>query len=493
MDEQTTELLRTQVGRFFRARWWLVVLVSAMLLVPCFWHRRIEAGDLPSHVYNAWLAQLVEKGEAPGLYTVHQWNNVLYDVALLEVGKVAGLAAAEKIVVSASVLIFFWGAFALLSAASGRSPWHLVPCVAMLSYGYTFNMGFFNFYVSLGLAFFSLAILWRGRGVEQLAGLVLAPVVLLAHPIGLLWLAGAVAYVRLSERIPGWHRFVLPVAAVVGLEFVHWYLPRHYEVNWREAPFYWFNGADQLGLFGMRYAVLARFAFFFGVACFAWDVVQRKKDARWWRERRLLFEMYFIAVCATALLPENMHMPFYAGWIGLLVSRLTTITAVLGLCVMACLQPRKWHLAGFAACAAVFFSFLYQDTAMLNRMEEQAEGIVSGLPYGRRVTPMLWAPEGWRVAYIGHLVDRACIGHCFSYSNYEPSSGQFRIRVRPGSPVVTDSSDAAEDMEGGEYVVQKKDLPLTQIYQCDETLTRLCARELKAGEKTGLMDEDAPE
>jgi len=39
--------------------------ISALMVVPCWWHRRIEAGDLASHVYNAWLAQLIEKGQAP--------------------------------------------------------------------------------------------------------------------------------------------------------------------------------------------------------------------------------------------------------------------------------------------------------------------------------------------------------------------------------------------------------------------------------------------
>ena len=40
-------------------------LLSVVLIVPCEWHRRIEAGDLGSHVYNAWLASLV-KGIGPG-------------------------------------------------------------------------------------------------------------------------------------------------------------------------------------------------------------------------------------------------------------------------------------------------------------------------------------------------------------------------------------------------------------------------------------------
>ena len=70
----------------------------------------------------------------------------------------------------------------------------------------------------------------------------------------------------------------------------------------------------------------------------------------------------------------------------------------------------------------------------------------------------IWAPSDSRVSFIGHIVDRACIGHCFSYANYEPSSGQFRIRVRPGSPVVSASDDDTEDMQAGEYEVQDEDL-----------------------------------
>src|ERR1700749_2695856 len=85
---------------FVRAKKWLIVAISIAMIVPCFWHRRIEAGDLGSHVYNAWLAQLIEKGQAPGLYIVRQWNNVLFDWLLLHTANIAGFAAAEKIIVS---------------------------------------------------------------------------------------------------------------------------------------------------------------------------------------------------------------------------------------------------------------------------------------------------------------------------------------------------------------------------------------------------------
>src|ERR1700674_1877891 len=77
---------------------WRVLVASALMIIPCLWHRRIEAGDLASHVYNAWLEQQIGKWQATGLYIVHQWNNVLCDLALLHLGNLFGLAAAEKIV-----------------------------------------------------------------------------------------------------------------------------------------------------------------------------------------------------------------------------------------------------------------------------------------------------------------------------------------------------------------------------------------------------------
>src|SRR5258708_13444045 len=153
----SSEFVLWSAARFLRQHAVASVLISILLLVPCFWHARIQAGDLGSHVYNAWLAQLIERHQAPGLTLVRQWDNVLFDVLLLKAGNFAGLVAAEKIVISFAVLIFFWSCFAFLAELSGRRPWPLIPCLAMLAYGYVFHMGFVNFYLSLGLARFAVA------------------------------------------------------------------------------------------------------------------------------------------------------------------------------------------------------------------------------------------------------------------------------------------------------------------------------------------------
>src|SRR5208282_5516148 len=65
-----------------REYWLRFVAISAVVLVPCVWHHHLEAGDVPSHLYNAWLANLIAKGQLPGLFLVRQWNNVLFDIAV---------------------------------------------------------------------------------------------------------------------------------------------------------------------------------------------------------------------------------------------------------------------------------------------------------------------------------------------------------------------------------------------------------------------------
>jgi hypothetical protein len=487
----TSEPTQSAAGmQFLREKKWLIFVISMTIIVPCLWHRRIEAGDLASHVYNAWLAQLIEKGQAPGLYLVRQWNNVLFDWTLQHVANVAGFAAAEKIVVSACVLVFFWGVFALVAAASGQPPWFLTPCIAMLAYGFSFNMGFLNYYLSVGLASFSLASLWRGRGLERLVGLLLVPVVLLAHPLGFVCLVGTALYALLWTKLPKWWNWAVLPVAVVALFVVRWYLAHRvqFPVDWSDTPFYLLNGADQLALYGQRYVWLAWAAALFGIVSFVFQTRASRDDKDALKLLILPLQLYFVAICATALLPEDLRPSLYGGWIGLLVFRLTTISAIFGLCVLACLKPKKWQFAGFLAVAIVFFVFLYQDTKALNRMESNAEKLFSELPYGTRVIPTIGAPDNSRVQFIGHLVDRACIGRCFTYSNYEPSSGQFRVRARKGSPVATDSADDSSDMEGGSYKVQATDLPLVQIYQCDEDdPTRLCLHSLAEGETTGQV------
>ena len=73
-------------ARFVRDSWPILVPISIVLILPCFWHRHIEANDLGSHTYNAWLVHLIRQERAPGLWVKHIWDNVLFDWMLSGVG-----------------------------------------------------------------------------------------------------------------------------------------------------------------------------------------------------------------------------------------------------------------------------------------------------------------------------------------------------------------------------------------------------------------------
>ena len=408
--------------------------------------------------------------------------------------KLFGFVIGPKIVVAICALVFFWGVFSLAAATSGRPPWFLTPFIAMLTYGYTFNMGFFNYYLSIGLACFGLALLWRARGWDWLAGALVFVFVVLAHPIGSIWFLGAVTYVLIRRRLDGpWGLFV-PATAIALFVAAHWYLVHlaKFEINWLAKPFYLFNGADQLVVYSSRYGLIACASLGIVVIWFACECFQRSEYLTFWKPLFFLVELYVVSFCVTSLLPQDLRTGIYSAWIGLLVSRLTVISAIFALCAMSCLQPRKWALIPMAACAAVFFAFLYKDTGVINRLESHAQALTANLPYGTRVIPTLEAPPDSRIPFLGHVIDRACIGHCFSYSNYEPSSGQFRLRVRPGSPVVTASNGDSQEMEGGAYVIGSADPPLKNIYQCvPGDLTTLCIRDLAVGETPGPPEDDS--
>jgi hypothetical protein len=475
--------------RFVRTNIYSMSAISAVVIIPCLWHRHIEAGDLPSHTFNAWLASLVQQGRAPGLYLASQWYNVLFDLLLLYSAKLFGFVVGPKIVVAIAVLTFFWGVFSFVAAVSERPPWLLTPCIAMLAYGYAFNMGFFNYYLSMGLACFGLAILWKQpQRWDWLAAILLFALATLAHPIGPLWFAGVLVYMLVRKRIRWPLRLILPAAIIVIFIAGHWYLENwsDFEFSWPERPFYVFNGLDQFVLYGARYRLVAYGLLAVFIFWLASEYVHRREAPIFLSSFFLSLELYLVAFCVTSLLPQNLRGGPYSAWIGLLVSRLTIISAIFALCILSSLRSNKPAAIATLACSIFFFSLLYRDTATLNRLESRAESLTASLPFGTLVIPTLGSPSDSRIQFVHHIVDRACIGHCFTYSNYEPSSTQFRVRVSPGSPLIAYRASDAQEMEAGNYIVRASDPPVVDIYQCSPTdFTILCARHLNPGEKTG--------
>jgi hypothetical protein len=211
------------------------------------------------------------------------------------------------------------------------------------------------------------------------------------------------------------------------------------------------------------------------------DAITRRGKPDFWHAYAIPLQLYALVEVGVFLLPDGVRPANQPVALALLTGRLTSVSAVLACCLLGAMLRRKWHLLALAAIAAVFFTFLYQDTAVVNRMEAQVERLVRTLPPDQRVLGTILKPGESRVL-IQHILDRACVGYCFSYGNYEPPSRVFRVRALAGNRyAMTEASDPAS-MEEGDYTLQAKDLPAYQVYQCSEDWTKLCIRPLEEGE-----------
>jgi hypothetical protein len=458
-----------------------LVLISVLLLLPCFWHAWLVAGDFGSHLYNAWLAQLVERGQAPGLWIAGQWNNVLFDFLLSGLGRFLPFAITGKIAASTASLVFFWGAFTFVFAAIRRPPWVIVPLLAAITYGWTFQEGLFNYYLSLGLAFLALGFFWRGKGWRRITLLFLSPLIMVAHPLGFAWFVGGALYIGIVEVVPRRYHFFPVMVCVAALVGAHQFLWHHYRV---EAPAHsvtFYNGLDQL-IFTNRYLILAGALILYAVVALGLDLRARRAEPDPLVAYLIPLQLYLIVEAGVLLLPDAVFWPQFAAPTSLLTERFNLISAVLICCLLAAMNARWWHFASLSAISVTYFLFLYQDTAALNRMEQKAWQLVHTARPGEHILVTIGSPLKYRFS-TKHIVDQACLGYCFSFGNYEAPSTQFRIRAAPENRFVMTKIEQASSMERGEYVVGPQDLPASQIYQCGPTWMDLCIHALQAGER----------
>lgn len=457
-----------------------VLLISVLLLIPCFWQSRIQAGDLSSHLYNAWLATLINQGQAPGLWIEHRSNNVAFDVAMQWLLQQAGPGLAQRIPAAASVLIFGWGALAFISAIAGKNKWWFtVPVVWMATYGFFYEMGFFNFLLSFGLCLWYLTIFSRCGWRMSLAASPLLILAWIAHPFPAVWAAGMAAFLALTRNRQLRERLItlgLCVAILVAARFV---LLSRYRCRWSWEQTLLVSGADQLLIFGFKY--------FYVIAPFA--LVSILLFVRWIKTygwTKLLFaipfELWVLNAAAVLLIPNDVLFPTYAVAFGYIANRLSLPAGIMVCALLAQVPLRTYEKAAMVAIAAAFCVMMYADTRELNRWEDSVDAQIAQLPSGQRVVsalPVLYAP----VDPLWHMVDRACVGHCYSYGNYEPASRQFRVRAQEGNGIVFSKYADVYGLERAKYIVQARDLPLYLIYACHSTQWEACVRPLSAGEE----------
>jgi hypothetical protein len=432
---------------------------SVLLLVPCFWQSRLQAGDLSSHIYNAWLAELIEKGHAQGLTIVRQLTNVMFDLMLSSLFRMFGADAAQRIAVSIAVLTFVWGAFAFINALAGRRCWSLIPCIAMLAYGWVFHMGFFNFYISMGLCFWAMSMMWRLDLRGFATGVAVLALAYFAHALPVYWSCGLMAYVAVARRLSIGQRAALTAGCLCAMAIVRSVALRMAPANWSARQFATSVGIDQVWVYDTKY---------FGIGAalmFIWGLLflcRLKGGGFRDMASGVAFQMCILTAAAVFILPGAILLPGFAAMLSFIPQRMSLGVAVCVCGLIGAVPPRRFERCALVAVAVVFFAFLYRDEKALNALEDRVQEVVATLPEGERVVSAI-ADRQLRADGVTHMIDRACIGRCFSYANYEPSTKQFRIRVLGPNPIVAAHPRESARLQTGRHVVQEGDLPLYAI------------------------------
>jgi hypothetical protein len=457
------------------------VLASIVALLPCYWGAHIQAGDLASHIYNSWLAQLVEAGKLSGLVLANQATNVLFDLILSGLFRSLGPQLAQRIAVSIAVSIFIWGAFAFASVASGKRAWPVLPCIVMLAYGYVFHMGFFDFYLSLGLCFCGLAAAWDPTPKRLALAAPFFILAFVAHALAFAWGAAFLAYLVAAKYLGPQRRMQLTLAGLAGLIAARVAVSSVWPTRWAADQITLVTGADQLRVFDDKYYVLF-FALLAVWAMLLLDLIRNQGAAP--LHLRLPFQLCILSAAGVFLLPGAIQIPGYRHALVFIAERMSLGAAV---CLCALLASAKFGRLqhwSMAAVTAAFFLFLLHDERAFNAFEDRIGQVVATLPPGQRVLLGLDDDSLTRVNAVTHMIDRECIGRCYSYANYEPSTWQFRVRAIAPNPYVASDYRDSYMMQSGQYVVKPSDLPLYQVTMDDGGNVQLAS--LPAGAPNGL-------
>lgn len=457
------------------------MLFLGLVLVPCFWQERIQAGDLSSHLYNSWLALQVRSGAIHGLFIAWQSSNVAFDWLLTWLLGTFGAGPAQRIAVSLCVLVFAGGAFVFISAAADRRPWFLTPCIAVLAYGFVLHIGFFNFYLSLGICLWFLAAFWNGTAVRRAAAAPLLILAWLGHPLPVVWAAGAAAYLVIARQLSPRRQLYLLGSSLAAILVIQQFLFARFHTVWTPFQIFGATGADQAFVYGPKYLTVMS-----GLLLLWLVWLRRMLKAVGARiGQQISAQLLLLTAAGVALIPSRIDFPEYGHALVYVADRMSLPTGVLLCAVLAQARVRRAEIVALAAVAALFFGFLYADHYRENRKEDQIQLLVHReIPPRARVV-FLPDKRDLRFDPLLHVMDRVCLGYCFSYANYEPSTGLFRVRAAENNGIVVTSYKDSYQLGTGDYVVQARDLPLYQVEACQRGAQEYCVRELRAGETNG--------
>jgi hypothetical protein len=348
----------------------------------------------------------------------------------------------------------------------------------VLAYGWVFHAGFFGFYYSFGFSMWALVALCR-QGRARLAAVPLFLLAITFHALPVVWALSAAVYAWAAKRIPqrAAHRILLAVAALAAIAGLRFYLTSHFVTVWQIRQLFFATGADQVWIYDAKYLKLFGCILLLAILLL-YDLIARKGIAA--VAGGLPFQLACLTATGVLLIPVSIQLPQYQHRLTFIADRMSLATAVCCCIMLGLGNPPKALKGALMALAAVYFFFVYSDARAANRIEDRVERVLDALPPGQRVVSAV-ASRGIRLDPLGHLLDRPCAGRCFNYANYEPSTGQFRLRAIAENRIVFDKYRDSYDLQKGQYTVKARDLPLYEVYACGPE--QFCLRMLRLGDR----------
>jgi hypothetical protein len=300
-----------------------------------------------------------------------------------------------------------------------------------------------------------------------------------AHVLPVVWGVGLLAYAAIARRLRGRGQAALAAAAVAGMLALHAGLRHFTYANWRREQLSMVLGVDQAWLYDGKY----------GLAMAGLLLAQGILLLRLVRQRgpralagSVALQAAFVASAALVALPHVALLPPYSNPMSYIPDRLSLGAAICCCAVLGGAKPGRLERLTPLAAAALFFGFAWRDDAALNAFERRMEQAIAGVPSGARVISVI-DDYTLKTRPVAHTLDRVAIGRCFSYANYEPSTGQFRVRATGRNGIVAGRFEDSIALQIGNYVVGEADLPL---YAVDSDRSgNLFVRPLGAGERVG--------
>jgi hypothetical protein len=188
-----------------------------------------------------------------------------------------------------------------------------------------------------------------------------------------------------------------------------------------------------------------------------------------------------LAVCffllqgaAIFLLPYQAAVPGSPATFDLITARFSLISGVSLLGLLNFANPLKIARVASTALAVVYFGFFVHDTRSLDQLSANLDTTVRTLPAGSRVLLRgVNSPHGGAVP-VHFMLERSCIGRCYAYANFEPSTGHFRVRAVAANPYVIADNLSVAELNSDRYVLHPFEEPLYVVQPCPAEVNKFC-------------------